>query len=67
MYAERGGSKRAGRPASRARRPARCLHGPPAACSPGTKINLGGGQSADPASTDYPIFYVKRTIPIDER
>jgi hypothetical protein len=34
-----------------------------AACSSGTKLNLGGGQSADPASTDYPIFYVKRTIP----
>jgi hypothetical protein len=33
------------------------------ACSPGTKIDLGGGQAADPASTDYPIFYVKRTIP----
>jgi hypothetical protein len=35
-----------------------------AACSPGTKINLGSGQAADPATVDFPIFYVKRSIPM---
>lgn len=34
------------------------------ACSPGTKINLGSGQAADPATVDFPIFYVKRSIPM---
>ena len=34
------------------------------ACSPGTRVNLGGGQAADPATVDFPIFYVKRTIPM---
>ena len=29
------------------------------------KINLGSGQSPDPATVDFPIFYVKRTIPAD--
>lgn len=35
-----------------------------AACSPGTRINLGSGQAADPATVDAPIFYVKRTVPL---
>jgi hypothetical protein len=34
------------------------------ACSPGTRINLGSGQPADPATANVPIFYVKRTIPM---
>jgi hypothetical protein len=33
-------------------------------CSPGTKINLGSGQGADPATVDFPVFYVKRSIPM---
>jgi Hydrazine synthase alpha subunit middle domain/WD40-like Beta Propeller Repeat len=33
------------------------------ACSPGTKIALGSGQPADSATVDFPIFYVKRTVP----
>src|SRR3984885_11405803 len=63
MCDERGGSKQVW--ADRLARVAACalLACAAAACSPGTKIDLGGGQSADPASTDYPIFYVKRTIP----
>jgi hypothetical protein len=35
-----------------------------AACSPGTRINLGSGQATDAATADAPIFYVKRTIPM---
>src|ERR1700678_4485876 len=35
-----------------------------AACSPGTRINIGSGQGPDPATADAPIFYVKRTIPM---
>jgi Hydrazine synthase alpha subunit middle domain/WD40-like Beta Propeller Repeat len=34
------------------------------ACSPGTRVNLGSGQAADPATVDFPLFYVKRTIPM---
>jgi hypothetical protein len=34
------------------------------ACSPGTRVNLGSGQGADPATVDFPLFYVKRTIPM---
>jgi hypothetical protein len=34
------------------------------ACSPGTRINLGSGQSADSATVDFAIFYVKRTVPL---
>ncbi|MEO7806725.1 MAG: hypothetical protein ABIT36_08905 [Steroidobacteraceae bacterium] len=33
------------------------------ACSGGGSVNLGSGQSADPATVDFPIAYVKRTIP----
>src|SRR5215469_15992300 len=33
------------------------------ACSGGGSFNIANHQSADPATNDYPIFYVKRTIP----
>ena len=33
------------------------------ACSGGGSFNIANSQSADPSSNDYPIFYVKRTIP----
>ena len=39
------------------------LTGSLAACSGGGSVNLGNSQVADPATVDYPIFYVKRTIP----
>jgi predicted secreted protein len=39
------------------------LAGSLAACSGGGSVNLGNSQVADPASVDFPIFYVKRTIP----
>lgn len=34
-----------------------------AACSGGGDIDIGSGQSADPATVDFPIAYVKRTTP----
>jgi len=34
-----------------------------AACSGGGSVNVGSGQTPDPATVDFPIFYVKRTIP----
>jgi hypothetical protein len=34
-------------------------------CSGGGSVNVGSGQTADPATVDFPIFYVKRTIPED--
>jgi len=36
------------------------------ACSPGGSVNLGNSQLADPATVDFPIFYVKRTVPTDQ-
>jgi hypothetical protein len=36
-----------------------------AACSGGGSVNIGGGQGADPGTIDFPIAYVKRTIPED--
>ncbi len=36
------------------------------ACSSGTNINLGNSQVGDPATVDYPIFYVKRPVPLDK-
>ena len=33
------------------------------ACSGGGSFNIANSQGTDPSSTDYPIFYVKRTIP----
>ena len=34
-------------------------------CSGSGSVNLGGGQSPDPATVDFPIFYVKRSIPMN--
>ena len=34
-----------------------------AACSGGGSVNVGSGQTPDPATIDFPIFYVKRAIP----
>ncbi|HEX4387948.1 MAG TPA: hypothetical protein VH109_04925 [Steroidobacteraceae bacterium] len=36
-----------------------------AACSSGGNISLGKSQVSDPATVDFPIFYVKRTVPLD--
>src|SRR3954470_7725206 len=36
-----------------------------AGCSGGGSVNVGSGQTPDPATIDFPIFYVKRTIPED--
>jgi Hydrazine synthase alpha subunit middle domain/WD40-like Beta Propeller Repeat len=36
------------------------------ACSSGGSVNLGSGQAADPGSVDFPIAYVKRTIPVEQ-
>jgi Hydrazine synthase alpha subunit middle domain len=36
------------------------------ACSGGGSVDIGSGQSPDPATVDFPIFYVKRTIPMDQ-
>jgi hypothetical protein len=36
------------------------------ACSSGTNINLGNSQVGDPATVDFPIFYVKRPVPLDQ-
>jgi hypothetical protein len=36
-----------------------------AGCSGGGSVNVGSGQTPDPATVDFPIFYVKRTIPED--
>src|SRR6185312_15514021 len=33
------------------------------ACSSGGNVAIANSQSADPATIDFPIFYVKRTIP----
>ena len=35
------------------------------ACSGNAHIDVANSQSADPATVDFPIFYVKRTIPPD--
>jgi hypothetical protein len=35
------------------------------ACSSGGNIALGKSQVSDPATVDFPIFYVKRTVPLD--
>jgi len=36
-----------------------CLSG----CSPNAHLDVSNSQSQDPATVDFPIFYVKRTIP----
>jgi hypothetical protein len=35
------------------------------ACSGSNSVNTGSGQTPDPATVDFPIFYVKRTIPMN--
>ena len=35
------------------------------ACSSGGNIDLGKSQVGDPATVDFPIFYVKRQVPLD--
>ena len=34
-----------------------------AACNGGGSVNIANSQGADPATVDYPIFYVKHTVP----
>jgi hypothetical protein len=34
-----------------------------AACNGGGSVNIANSQAVDPATVDYPIFYVKRTVP----
>jgi hypothetical protein len=36
-------------------------------CGGDSGISLGDGQSPDPVVVDYPIFYVKRQVPLDEQ
>jgi Hydrazine synthase alpha subunit middle domain len=35
-----------------------------AACNGGGSVNIANSQGTDPATVDYPIFYVKRTVPM---
>jgi hypothetical protein len=37
-----------------------------AACNGGGSVNIANSQAKDPATVDYPIFYVKRTVPTDQ-
>jgi Hydrazine synthase alpha subunit middle domain len=37
-----------------------------AACNGGGSVNIANSQATDPATVDYPIFYVKRTVPTDQ-
>jgi Hydrazine synthase alpha subunit middle domain len=34
-------------------------------CSSGGSVDLGNGQAGDPATVDFPIFYVKRQVPLE--
>ena len=36
-----------------------------AACSAGGNVNLGKSQLPDPATVDFPVFYVKRQVPLN--
>ncbi|MFI4879477.1 MAG: hypothetical protein ACHQD6_03330 [Steroidobacterales bacterium] len=36
-----------------------------AGCSGGGSVNISNSQVGDPATLDYPIFYVKRSVPTD--
>ncbi len=36
-----------------------------ASCGGDSGISLGEGQDPDPVVVDYPIFYVKRIVPVD--
>jgi len=35
-------------------------------CSSGGNVGLGSGQASDPGTVDFPIAYVKRTIPMED-
>jgi hydrazine synthase alpha subunit-like protein len=37
-----------------------------AGCNGGGSVNIANSQGSDPATVDYPIFYVKRTVPTDQ-
>ncbi|MBV9622067.1 MAG: hypothetical protein JO341_13745, partial [Gammaproteobacteria bacterium] len=37
-----------------------------AACSGGGNVNLGKSQLADPATVDFPVFYVKKQVPLNK-
>ena len=37
-----------------------------AACNGGGSVNIANSQAVDAATVDYPIFYVKRTVPTDQ-
>src|ERR1700732_4979491 len=37
-----------------------------AACSGGGSVNIANSQTVDPATVDFPIFYVKRAVPTDQ-
>lgn len=36
-----------------------------AACSPSGNVDIGSGQSPDPLASDFPMAYIKRTLPAD--
>jgi Hydrazine synthase alpha subunit middle domain len=36
------------------------------ACSGGGSVNIANSQAGDPATVDYPIFYVKHTVPTNQ-
>jgi hypothetical protein len=36
-----------------------------AACSGGGSVNIANSQVADPATVDFPVFYVKRQVPLN--
>jgi len=36
-----------------------------AGCSGGGSVNIANSQAGDPATVDYPIFYVKHSVPLD--
>lgn len=37
-----------------------------AGCSDGASIDIGGGQVTDPGTVDFPIAYVKRSVPLQQ-
>jgi Hydrazine synthase alpha subunit middle domain len=37
-----------------------------AACSGGGSVNIANSQVADPATVDFPVFYVKRQVPLNK-
>jgi hypothetical protein len=45
---------------------AAALAGAIAACSGGGSVNIANSQTGDPATVDFPVFYVKRTVPTNK-